>query len=76
MLGERLTNASSDCTSLPREGNGSCVSCEEIESEYDGMERAEDGDREREDRDREGEDGGREGYGGGHVNPTLYLQVW
>ena len=41
MLGERLTNALSDCTSLPREGNGSCVSGEEIGSEYDGMEQIE-----------------------------------
>ena len=53
MLEERLTNALSDCTSLPREGNGSFVSVKEIKSKYDGMERAEDGDREREDGDRE-----------------------
>lgn len=49
MLEERLTNVLSDCTSLPREGNRSCVFGKEIESKYDRIERAEDGDREGED---------------------------
>ena len=47
-----------DCISLPREENGSCVSGEEVESKYDGMERAEDRDCEGEDEDRERENGG------------------
>lgn len=60
MLGERLTNALCDCTSLPRERNGSCISSKNIENKYDEIERAEDGEHEREDEDCERQDGGHE----------------
>lgn len=55
-----MTNASFDYTFLLKKRNKSCVSGEEIEYEYDGMERAEDRDYEREDRDHKREDGGHE----------------
>ena len=60
-MGERLTNALSDCTSLLREGNKSYVSSDKIESKYNGIERVESGNRERENEDYEEENGGREG---------------
>lgn len=47
MLGKRLTNALSNYTSLPRERNELYVSNKEIESKYDGIERAKDGNRKR-----------------------------
>ena len=49
MMGERLINALSNYTSLPKERNGSCISSKEIENEYDRMERAKNGDGERKD---------------------------
>lgn len=55
MLGKKLRNALFDCTSLPREKNGSCTSSNKIESKYNRMKWAKSEDCEREDRDHEGE---------------------
>lgn len=60
MLGEKLTNALSNYTYLPRERNRLYVSGKKIKSKYNRMGRVEDRDRERENGDREGEDGGHE----------------
>ena len=60
-LEKRLKNALSDCMSLLRKENRSCISGEEIDNEYDRMKSVEDKDREREDGDCEGEDRGRKG---------------
>lgn len=55
MLGKKLRNTLFDCTSLPRERNGSCTSSNKIESKYDIMKWAKGEDCEREDGDHEGE---------------------
>ena len=51
----------SDCTSLPREKNGSYISSKKMESKYNRMEKAKEEDCEREDEDYERENGSCEG---------------
>lgn len=60
MLDERLTNVSSNYTSLLKEENGLCVSSNKIESKYNKMEWVEGRDRQRKDKDCERENEGRE----------------